>query len=240
MTHLRHGYTLADLDELTTAALRHDRSLAMNYRDRRDIAWSAIAEALYAAEVWPRRESLVQVGWQAIYAEVRKSRQEHGYRGREWDAGHGSAPHFAAYWFLQATVTRSHEERVVERAALPAILSALTDGQRQVLGALAAFDGDRSAAAAALGCTEKALNQQLLLARRTCLALWLEHETPRRVPLRRLDARRHRREVAPCGTSGGVRRHRTNRESLCELCAPVGREYDKTRKAKVMHGKAPT
>jgi hypothetical protein len=231
MAELCHGYTLADLHRLSRMSAAANRTMAADHRDLLDIAWSAIAEALYAAENWPSEHHLLRVGKGAIWELVRDHRQTYGYRDREWDAGLGTAPRFCAYWF-GATVTPSPEEPIVEREALPRILAALTDRQRQALSTVAAWNGDRVQAAAALGVTEAALNHQLRMARRTCLALWLEHETPRRVPLRRLDRRNHRGEVAPCGTMSAVFRHRHRGERLCGACAPLEVEYDRERKAR--------
>lgn len=231
LVELRHGYTLRDLHQMTAAALRADRSGAMDYTTRRDVAWSAIAEALYAADEPPHRQELIRVGWQAIYAEVRDRYRHHGYQDRDGFAGHGTAPNFAAYWLGLPQVTPSPEDRVVERLALPRLLETLTDGQRQVVATLAAFEGDRPAAAVALGCSEKALNHQLRMARSRCLAAWLGGETPHRVSLRRLDRRNHRGERKPCGTVAAYLRHHRARER-CEVCAPVGREYEAARKAR--------
>lgn len=231
MTELCHGYTLHDLHQMTRAAVVADRSMAMDYRDRWDTAWSAIAEHLYAAGTPPRRQELIRTGWQAIYAEVRDGYRHYGYQGRQWDAGHASGPRFVVYWTGLPQVTPSPEERVVERHALPQLLSALTDGQRRVIAALAAHGGDRPAAAAALGCSEKALNHQLLMARRRCLALWLEGETPCRPTLRRLDRRNHRGGRKPCGTVAAYLRHQRAKER-CARCAPVGREYEAAKTAR--------
>ncbi len=232
MIELRHGYTLADLHQMTAAALKADRSMAMDYHDRRDIAWSAIVEALYAAPHWPQRHTLIRAGWQAIYDEVRANRRHAGYRDREWDTGVGTAARFATYWAGLGGVTHSPEERIVERVALPAILDVLSPAEREALAALAARDGDRDRAAADLGITLAAFNRRLQVGRRRCLALWLEGETPHRVALRRPDRRSHRGDVAECGTTAAARRHRSRRERLCELCAPMEADYDRQRRAR--------
>lgn len=226
---LRYGYTLDDLDKMTSAAVIADRSMAMHTSERRDIAWSAIAEALYAAEEFPTRQDLIRVGWQAIYHHVRDSYRQHGYRDRSASSGNASAPMFALYW-LDKQVTPSHEAKVVERHALPPILASLTETQRSVVHAVAVFDGDRPRAAAHLGLDEKSLAYQLRAARAACLALWLEGETPCRVTLRRLDRRNHRGPEPEHGTSPAARRHRAARETPCDLCAPVLAEQDQAKK----------
>lgn len=233
MTELRHGYTLSDLHQMTVAALMADRSMAMDYRDRRDVAWSAIAEALYAADAPPHRQELIRAGWQAIYREVRAGYRHAGHKDREWDAGFATAPRMVMYW-LERQVVPSPETGVVERLSLPPILAALTAGQRTVVAALAAHDGDRDAAAAALSVTVQAFNAQLQKARRLALALWLEGETPHQPALRRPDRRRHREAVAACGTSAAARRHRSRREPLDEACMAAEREYDRARKGRAL------
>jgi hypothetical protein len=55
MAPLRHGYTLADLHGLARLAVHTAGTMASNWHDRYDTAWSAIAEHLYAAEHWPPR-----------------------------------------------------------------------------------------------------------------------------------------------------------------------------------------
>ncbi|MEU0081391.1 hypothetical protein ABZY58_26115 [Micromonospora tulbaghiae] len=229
--HLAHGYTLADLNRLARASASSNRTMAADHRDLVDAAWSAIADAIYAAEHWLPEHELLRLGKGAIWSIVRDHRQTYGYRDREWDAGLASAPRFCAYWLGQQ-VTPSPEGPIVERLTLPRLLAALTDTQRRVVAAVAAHDGDRPAAAAALGVTEKALNHQLRMARMTCAALWVEGETPRRVAGRRLDRRNHRGPVASCGTLAAARRHRDRREPLCPKCAPVEAAYDQKRRAR--------
>jgi len=231
MTGLPYGYTLEDLDKMTTAAVIADRSMAMGTAERRDIAWSAIAEALYVAERAPHRQELIRVGWQAIYSEIRDAYRHYGYLDRKAASGLGSAPGFAMYW-QQRVVTRGHENRIVERYALGPILAALTDTQRAVVHAVAAFDGDKVAAAEHLHMKEAAFAYQLLEARKKCLALWLEGETPVKTTLRRLDRRQHRGPAPEHGTTAAARRHRTARESPCDLCAPILREQDRAKKAR--------
>lgn len=234
MSDLRFGYTLTDLDKLTTAAVIADRSMAMPTSERRDIAWSAIAEALYATDEPPTRHDLVRAGWQAIYKYVRDSYRHHGYRDREAASGNGSAPMFAMYW-LDRQVTPSHERAIVERHALGPILASLTDTQRAAVFAVAATGGDKALAAERLDMDEKAFAYQLRQARQRCMALWLEGETPARTKLRRLDRRQHRGPEPEHGTSPAARRHRERRETPCDLCAPILADQEKVKKARRAH-----
>lgn len=228
--HLRHGYTLTDLHRLARISANANRVMAADHRDLIDTAWSAIAEAIYSAEHWPVEHDLLAVGKAAIWGIVRDHRSTYGYRGREWDAGLGSAPRFCAYW-LGAGVTPSPEEPIVERVTLPRLLAALGDPYREAITALAAHGGDRHAAAAALGITGSAFDRRVQVARRTCLRLWLEHETPQRVALRP-DRRDDRRPVAPCGTPAAARRHRSRGETPCDPCLAAETRDRQARRAR--------
>lgn len=181
---VKHGYTLRDLKQMTHAAMKADRSLAMDYADRRDIAWSAIAEALCAAPYWPKRSELIQAGWQAIYKAVREEYRQHGYADREWYSGFATAPRFMQFWF--PAVVRSHEDRIVERLAARQVLGALTATYRDAVVALAVHD-DYRAAAEAMGLKQKAFQRRIDVGRKRVLALWFEGETPRKI--RRTDRR---------------------------------------------------
>ncbi|MFI1194049.1 hypothetical protein ACH4T9_12440 [Micromonospora sp. NPDC020750] len=253
-TTLAHGYTLADLHRLARQSAGSNRTMAADQRDLYDTAWSAIAEALYSAEHWPTEHHLLAVGKGAIWALVKDHRTTYGYRDREWDAGLASAPRFCAYW-LGARVTASPEEPIVERFALPAVMAALSEPYREAIIALAVHQGnvdirarsdaecshcgnpwadhtDRDAATCSLGLNRAAFNRRLHVARRTCLQLWLEHETPHRVAMRHPDRRNDARPVQPCGTLAAALRHRDHKEPLCELCAPVETAYDRERRAR--------
>lgn len=175
---VRHGYTITDLHQLTVAAIKADRSMAMDYADRRDIAWSAIAEALCAAEEPPRRGDLIRAGWQAIYNAVREEYRQHGYADRAWDSGYATAPRFLQFWF--PTVVRSHEDRIVERIAVHQILDTLTPTYRDAIIALAVHD-DYRRAAEGLNLKDSAFRLRLSNARQKLLTEWFEGETPRRV-----------------------------------------------------------
>jgi hypothetical protein len=175
---VKYGYTVRDLHQMTAAAVRADRSMAMDYADRRDIAWSAIAEELCAAPHWPKRSTLIQAGWQAIYKAVREEYRQHGYADRAWDNGHASAPRFVKFWY--SPVAPSHEERIVERIAVAQVLDTLTPTYRDAVTALAVHD-DYRRAAEGLRLKDSAFRVRISTARRRVLAAWFEGETPRKV-----------------------------------------------------------
>lgn len=184
MTDLTHGYTLHDLHQLTRAAVLADRSGAMPYPDRWDTAWSAIATALYEAEYWPRRSTLIQAGWTAIYRDVRDGYRHAGYRDRDWYSGYATAPRFVQFWWNPHF---DFADDLVDRVAAKQIVAGLPEYQREALYALAALD-DYRAAADHLGLKYSTLTQRLSAARRRFLRLWHEGETPSR----------------PCGTDRRV------------------------------------
>lgn len=241
-TVLRYGYTLDDIHQMTTAALRADRSLAMDYRDRRDIAWSAIVEHLYASDhYYPTREQLIRVGLQAIYRDITDNYRHRGYEGRVAASGYGSAPRFAAYWLGLPQVTPSPEVRIVERVAAEQILPQLKPNESAAVHALAAT-GDYQAAAAALGISYMALLLRLGRARRRFLDLWHQHETPRRTQGhdRRVGSRStplaaacsHGHPWTPENTRWVSRRSRTAgsaKERRCRACDRDRREQRRTQ-----------
>lgn len=236
--HLRHGYTLADLHRLARKSAGSNRSMATDHRDLLETAWSAIAEHLYSADDPPSEHDLLAVGRGAIWAIVHDHRTTYGYRDRQWDAGMATAPRFCAYW-LGARVAASPEEAIVERLTLPRLMDALSDPCRAAILALAAHDGDRAAAAAAMGLSRDAFNHRIHAARRTCLRLWLEHETPPKARMRHPDRRwRDHQPTAECGTPAAAARHRRRKEPLCERCAAAETAYDRERRARRMQRRA--
>lgn len=181
---IRHGYTPHDLEQMARAATNADRSAALDRHDRHDIAWSAIAEALWTAEAPPARRDLIAAGWKAIYRAVQQEYRHHGYAGRQGWSGPRSAPRFVAYWAPSAVT--SHEEQIVERLAIQQVLAPLTPKSLDAVRALAVH-GDYRAAAQAIGLKQVTLRTRLGEARKRAIAAWFEGETPRRT--RRVDRR---------------------------------------------------
>lgn len=212
---LRHGYTLADLHQMTVAAVKADRLLAMGYSERWDIAWEAIVLELFEAEHWPRRESLVQAGWKAIYRHIRDGLRQRGWSDdRDWSSADPTMPRFVQFW--GSGVTPSHEDRVVERVAVYQAIDKVTGPYREAVVALAVAD-DYRAAAGLLGITDKALTTRLVTARRRFLAAWHEGETPHRP--RRTDRRVgvHGKDLATHCSAGhewSPENTRTSRETV--------------------------
>lgn len=179
---LRHGYTLDDLHDIARLAVHVAGAAAGNWHERYDVAWSAIAEHLYAAETRPSQPDLVRAGRLALYAVIDDYRQAYGFYRRRTDGGQhgiGSSPAFQAYWWdlCGAGVARSPEGRIVERTALSQIMPTLTPAQKQALLALAVHD-DYQTAAAAIGVRYTSFKSTIALARRRFLAAWHEGEAP--------------------------------------------------------------
>ncbi len=176
-TEVKHGYTLLDLEQMTRAAVIADRSMASNIEDRKDTAWSAIAEHLCLSEEPPTRQELIRIGWQAIYREARIAFRDRGRPDKAWSSDdYESRPRFAQYW-RDMQVTPSHEGRVVESIAVWQVLEPLTDTYRSAVVALATLD-DYAKAADMLGINYKAFGMRIQTARKAVLSLWHEGETP--------------------------------------------------------------
>jgi hypothetical protein len=169
------GYNLADLDRLARVAVSRARTKDGNYRLRYESAWSAVAEALCAAETRPEPGDLVEAGWRAVVIAVHEEMHHKGY-----DTNHGgsSAPGFVRYWEPHLR-TGSHENSIIEKTALWQIWSRLTPREQQALNALAAT-GNQHAAAAATGKAIDSMSVRVNAARRHFLRYWHEGETPSR------------------------------------------------------------
>jgi len=168
---IAHGYTLADLDTLARKACAADRSLAGDMTTRYDTAWSAIAVALCEADRWPRPETLVRAGWQAIYREIREMQHTYGYSEHLRDL----SPRAAAYWTRRPA---DHtEDRVIEPLAVQQIAATLTPAETRAITALALHD-DYQAAADALGVGYHTLHQAVRVARIRFRRRWYAPDTP--------------------------------------------------------------
>lgn len=175
---LRHGYNLADLNRLARIAVTRVRVAGFDHRTGYELAWSAIAETLYATpdDQPPDPVDLVYDGWNAIRRYVQMEMHHHGK-----DSGKQGAemPRFLAYWETVAHRTAGPEPAVVERLALWQIWPHLLPSHREALGALAAL-GDYRQAAEACGRKDSTFRALIADARKAFLALWHEHEEPSR------------------------------------------------------------
>jgi hypothetical protein len=178
-TELRHGYTVADLDQLTRHAIHRAGPFGCDIRDRYEAAWGAIVEHLYRTDTWPSYPVLLRTGWLAIYILVRDDHHHWGYYDYAADSSyHGprSGPRFGMFWD-QRNTDGSYENGVVDRIALYQILPTLGASTYAALVALA-IHGDYHAGAEALGISYSAFKQRIINARAEFKLLWHEGETP--------------------------------------------------------------
>jgi hypothetical protein len=173
MHDLRHGYTLADLHDIARHAVATDWSHhASDYLDRYDIAWSAVAEHLYAVDQAPTRRDLLHHARYALHADTQTDMRHRGVSHHTND----TAVNAVRYWML-FQITPSHETAVVDRQALWQIWPCLADADRAALTALAAHD-DYARAANALGMKYYTFCAAVRRARLRFLRLWHDGEQP--------------------------------------------------------------
>lgn len=175
---LRHGFMLSDLNRLARAAVVRDvfhRSVP--FAERLELAFSAIAEHLYASEQAPTSSRLIRVAWNAMRAQVEDDWHTHGVaRSNVFEEATGV--NFWRYWNVYTRHRSPIDERVVERQALWQIWQALDPRWQQILGALAEH-GDYGRAAQALGMERRQTYiTYVSCARRAFLELWHEGEIP--------------------------------------------------------------
>jgi hypothetical protein len=175
---LRHGYTLANLNDLAVQAVRLGRfNRQVDFTVRVEIAWSAMAETLYAADEPPAAADLVRAAWAAISDDTDRTLRTHGWSTHDRYAG--VTNRFQQYWVGLGHQSRSPEEPIVERVALAQIWPRLRPSHRELLLAMAVHE-DQGRAAQALGKSRQSFTTQLGEARRAFLLLWHHGEQPSR------------------------------------------------------------
>lgn len=142
---LRHGYTLASLDNLARKAVLESHWRFLSFHDRYDIAFGAIAEHLYACDEMPRPHDLIRLGEGAIRLYVD---EESHWSGRYiYRTGVPEMPRFRLYWWDNSSTTSSSpEDYVVVRTAFDQVWPRLTPVHQRVLLALAAHEDYERAA----------------------------------------------------------------------------------------------
>lgn len=177
---VRYGYTLTDLDRLARSAVTSAWASALDYRDRYDAAWHAIAELLYSSGERPTGWDLKCAGTAAVNQLGQDDCRHHGYDRSHPDAGAGGRPYFQRYWTLAGRTAPSPEDGVVDRLALMQIWPTLTGAQRQALLALAVYEDHRQAADA-IDRTPTTYRAHVKDGRARFRALWHEGEMPSRM-----------------------------------------------------------
>lgn len=204
---LKYGYTLAVIQELTSAAVHNERfNTYRDHAERMDIAWSGIVEYLYASEEPPTRRELMLAGMDAINSFFKTEQRHHGIpQDRRSDFG----VNYEKYWETFSRPTPSPEERVVERIALVQVWEALTPTAKAAFTALAAWE-DYELAAKAVNRTPRQFYSQVSYSRRLFLELWHDGELPSQ-PWGH-DRRRTKKEVNPRYTAKIIRQRRRRAE----------------------------
>lgn len=175
---LRHGYTMASLNQLAVQAVRVQRyNRQVDFTVRVELAWSAMAECLYAADEPPAPEDLVRAAWAEISDDTDRTHRAHGWSTH--DRYTGVTGRFQQYWVGSGHQTHSPEEPIVERVALAQIWPRLRPSHRKLLLAMAVYE-DYERAAKALDISRKSFTTQLGEARRAFLVLWHHGERPSR------------------------------------------------------------
>lgn len=225
MNDIRFGYSMRDIDEMARSACVADRSMASDMHTRFDVAWSAIAEHLCAADQVPELADLVRVGWQAIYSEVRAMRHTFGQVRDDPNAEVASGTRFVQYWHMPPVHA---DEGLVERLAAQQILDTLGDVYREAVVALAVHD-DYGRAADALGLKYSTLTMRISVARKEFRHLWFAPEpapsitgTDRRIGSRTKALRTHcnaGHELTPDNVYCRPRKgKRARTERVCRMC----------------------
>ena len=174
---LRHGYTLAVVDDLAKRVVRNNLAWwpGGDRDSQHDTAWDGIVYCLYSAAAPPGRLVLLEAGRRALAAEVKSDMQARGTRSD----GTNNGANFTRYWSWHAAPAPPWEEPLIDRVALTQIWAALTTRQQEAITALAA-SGDYYDAAAALGVEPQTFRSLIGRARKVFYALWHEGETPSR------------------------------------------------------------
>ncbi|MEV2277737.1 hypothetical protein AB0I72_19335 [Nocardiopsis sp. NPDC049922] len=187
---IRHGYTLADIEEQARWAAASSHFPSADFGERYRAAYDAILDTLLTEQDPPSPTYLRQMGRRGV-DDVIGATLRHRGAGRWADDGHRPVG-FERYWWFAARHTPSPEDRVVDAQTVAQIWPLLVPRQRRALWALS-ITGDYQQAADLLGIKYQSLAHNVRTARIAFLELWHEGETPSRLWMR--DRRMWRRDV---------------------------------------------
>lgn len=226
---VRHGYTLADIHNIASAAVGANFGMAADRTDLYEAAWGAIVEALLIVSHWPTPHDLAIAGRKGIWELARSNRSAYGYVRDDFTSEIGSGPRFARYWSPGSP--HDFTEMVVERIAARQVTAAVRPRDREILQAVAAA-GDYDLAGRLLGLATHTTSTMAAQARRRWLTLWHDRETPPRTLKRPLRRTRGLTQESPCGTPGAYRRHLRRGEGIDPACrnAYIAHERERTRR----------
>jgi hypothetical protein len=175
---LAHGFTMADVERAARRATGASGTGAtmMSSSDRFEAAWFGIIEYLYdndEFEIEPTHQYLVGVGVGAV-----RNLAEKAYQHRGIDR-HASEvrPSFAKFWVRPGGAHEDFTDRLVERLALPQILSLLTADEYEALSALAVYEKEEYAADA-IRISTYLLRARIKRARAKITANWYAPDHP--------------------------------------------------------------
>lgn len=176
------GYTMGRIDRIANrAAMKGASRFAsryISYDEAREEAWQGIVDLLYLVPEKPSEWSLTEAGVRAVGERFRTDLRDQGRRqARGPEGGYEDSPRFHAYWVHIVGAKPDWTDAVIERMALPRVLSTLTPAQYEAVAALAAH-GTMAKAANALNIDYAALKHRVQAARKRALAVWFEGETP--------------------------------------------------------------
>lgn len=179
---LAHGFTMADLHRAARQAAGGSGARSpLPWDERYEIAWMAIAEAIYESD---ERPNLPLVGMQAISKESHSYRSFHGLEGASARDG-DRAPSFIKFWAPRGS--EDFTDTIVERLSLPAVLSLLSSEEYEVLAALAAH-GTQLKVAEVLRLSPALVNQRVKSGRQRVIAAWIAPDTPRDISIKNRDS----------------------------------------------------
>lgn len=175
---LVHDFTMAEVQRIARYCANYGDGRNLDASDRYDCAWFGVVEHLYAAVERPTGNELIVAGRKAVRQLYNDHLRHHGIDKNTLNP----APNFAKFWFPPSPPEDGFSEKMIERLALPQVLSKLTPIEYQAITTLA-IHGSREGAAAALGIPMGTFNDRIIRARDRIARLWMAPETvPKRRP----------------------------------------------------------
>lgn len=232
--HVRHGYTMADLDRLARLTVTSHLSwfAGGDRGDQYDAAWHGVVEHLCAVDEPPSERDLLDAGLRALQDDQQRHQQMLGTRRSSADTGRN----FTRYWKWHCGPVPSPEDAIVDRLALRQIMAALNGDHAQALNTLAAVNIDAQATAQALGISYSAAKARLMRARKQFREHWFAPDAPPPMhpPRVSIPAEAWERLRAECSEGHAMTRQNTQWENRGPGRLPFGKcrrcESDRRRR----------
>jgi hypothetical protein len=132
-----HGYTMLGIDMIAKAAVTRARARSMDYRDRFDAAWHAIAEQVFTSPGHPVPAVLREAGTAAVNRLAQDEGRHRGFDRRNPAEGFEGMRAFQAYWLPYRWAVQPPDNPVTERLALAQIWPELSPAHQAILIAMA-------------------------------------------------------------------------------------------------------